>query len=311
MNEVNIINIELAKEQYKNKCPYEMTPLGITIHETDNNASARNEIAYMQRNTNEVSFHFAVDENEVVQGLPLDRNGWHAGDGGAGPGNRTTIAIEICRNHRTEDLTNYYAARKNAEVLVGYLLDKYGWTDKDIYTHQDWSGKNCPRVILREVYLPTFKKNAMAHKDGLKVNPVIEPSEKFQEYNLIISGKVWLYKQDNKSSWYEIPSGVTRAVRVIGESNGMLQVSSKDFTPNIVWIEKSRSTAKPKSNIGKTVQLRGRVDLYSVTGVKYPTPSGRDRNPKILEDRNGMFKIRVDAFTPSEVWVKKNDVRVV
>ena len=36
----------------------------------------------MIRNDNEVSFHFAVDDKEVVQGIPLDRNAWHAGDGG-------------------------------------------------------------------------------------------------------------------------------------------------------------------------------------------------------------------------------------
>ena len=35
----------------------------------------------MISNDNQVSFHFAADDNEVVQGLPTDRNAWHAGDG--------------------------------------------------------------------------------------------------------------------------------------------------------------------------------------------------------------------------------------
>ena len=60
------------------KCPYNMTPIGITVHNTANDASARNEIAYMTNNDYETSFHYAVDDKEAVQGLPLDRNGWHA-----------------------------------------------------------------------------------------------------------------------------------------------------------------------------------------------------------------------------------------
>lgn len=47
-------------------------------------------------NNNEVSFHYAVDDVEVVQGIPENRNAWHAGDKGNGKGNREGIAIEIC-----------------------------------------------------------------------------------------------------------------------------------------------------------------------------------------------------------------------
>lgn len=33
-------------------------------------------------NHNEVSFHYAVDDKEIVQGIPENRNAWHSGDGG-------------------------------------------------------------------------------------------------------------------------------------------------------------------------------------------------------------------------------------
>lgn len=235
MSEVNIINIELPKGQYKNKCPYEMEPIGVTIHETDNNASARDEISYMQRNTNEVSFHFAVDEKEIIQGLPLNRNGWHAGDGGSGTGNRTTIAIEICRNYRTDDLTNYYMARKNAEKLVGYLIRKYGWTDKNIYTHNHWSGKNCPRVILKEGYFETFKANAMKYKNP-EPTPTPAPKPTPKKKYITLTGRVDLY--DDNSRKYPTPSGKTRKVEVIDETPGWYKVRSNDFTPTDVWIKK-------------------------------------------------------------------------
>lgn len=44
----------------------------------------------MIRNNNELSFYIAVDDKEAVQGIPLDRNSWHCGDGG-GNDNRKFI----------------------------------------------------------------------------------------------------------------------------------------------------------------------------------------------------------------------------
>ena len=38
----------------------------------------------MINNNNQVSFHYAVDDIEVIQGLPLNRNAWASGDGGNG-----------------------------------------------------------------------------------------------------------------------------------------------------------------------------------------------------------------------------------
>lgn len=56
--------------RYSIKCPYAMTPTRVVVHNTANDAPAANEIAYMIRNDNEVSFHYAVDDQEVVQGVP-------------------------------------------------------------------------------------------------------------------------------------------------------------------------------------------------------------------------------------------------
>ena len=53
-----------AKEKYK--CPYTMIPDGIVIHNTANDASAENEVAYMNSNINYVSFHVAIDDKEVI-----------------------------------------------------------------------------------------------------------------------------------------------------------------------------------------------------------------------------------------------------
>lgn len=69
------------------KCPYAMEPEYYVVHNTANDAPAANEVAYMIRNGNKVSFHYAVDDIRVVQGIPENRNAFHAGDGATGPGN--------------------------------------------------------------------------------------------------------------------------------------------------------------------------------------------------------------------------------
>lgn len=144
---MDIVKKLISKEKYSIKCPYTLSPIGITVHNTANSASAANEIAYMAGNDKETSYHFAVDEKEIIQALPLDRNGWHAGDGATGSGNRRTIAIEICRS-TSEDLNLFIQAEKNAAWLCASLCLQYGWSTKDIYTHKHWSGKNCPHKTL-------------------------------------------------------------------------------------------------------------------------------------------------------------------
>ena len=76
--------------KYNIKCPYNMAPEGITVHNTANNASAENEIKYMINNNKETSYHYAIDDKEIIQGILENRNAWHAGDGN-GNGNRKTI----------------------------------------------------------------------------------------------------------------------------------------------------------------------------------------------------------------------------
>ena len=68
----------VSSSKYSIKCPYSMTPKYVVCHNTSNSASAKNEISYMISNNNQVSYHIAVDDKEVIQGLPLNRNAWHA-----------------------------------------------------------------------------------------------------------------------------------------------------------------------------------------------------------------------------------------
>lgn len=142
---VNIIKQIVPESKYGIKCPYEMIPTRIVVHNTANDATARNEIAYMTNNNYETSFHYAVDDKEIVQGLPIDRNGWHSSDGN-GKGNREGIAIEICYSKSGGD--RFIKAEENAVDLIVYLLKKYNWGIDRVTKHQDYCGKYCPHRTL-------------------------------------------------------------------------------------------------------------------------------------------------------------------
>lgn len=145
----------VSADKYQIKCPYEMEPEGITVHNTANNAPAVNEINYMKSNNLEKSFHFAIDDKEIIQGLPLDRNGWHAGDGN-GDGNRKTISVEIC--YSTGDKAKFEKAQENAAEFIASKLKEKGWGLDRVYTHKHWSGKHCPHRTLDEYGWDYFLK---------------------------------------------------------------------------------------------------------------------------------------------------------
>lgn len=131
--------------KYSIKCPYNMVPTRIVVHNTANDASAKNEVAYMRRNNNQVSFHYAVDDKQVVQGIPENRNAWHSGDGN-GKGNREGIAIEIC--YSKSGGARFDKAEANAVELIVDILKRYGWGIDKVTKHQDYNGKYCPHRTL-------------------------------------------------------------------------------------------------------------------------------------------------------------------
>lgn len=130
-----------AKEKYK--CPYTMIPNGIVIHNTANDASAENEVAYMHSNINYVSYHVAIDDKDVIQAIPFNRNAFHTGDGiDSKCGNRTKIGVEIC--YSKSGGIRYEVAEENAVQYIAKLLHEHGWGTERVSKHQDYSGKYYP-----------------------------------------------------------------------------------------------------------------------------------------------------------------------
>lgn len=136
----------VAKDKYSIKCPNPMTAEFIVVHNTANDAPAENEIKYMISNNNEVSYHYAVDDKEVIQGLPTDRNAWACGDGSNGKGNRKGIQIEIC--YSKSGGARFENAEKNAAMFIAKLLKERGWGVDKVKKHQDFANKYCPHRTL-------------------------------------------------------------------------------------------------------------------------------------------------------------------
>lgn len=142
---MKIIQNLVPQSKYNIKCPYTMTPEYIVVHNTSNDANARNEVQYMINNNSSTSFHYAIDDKEIVQGIPENRNAWHAGDGN-GPGNRKGIGIEIC--YSRSGGKRFEEAEKLAAKFIAYKLNEKSWGIDKAKKHQDFSGKYCPHRTL-------------------------------------------------------------------------------------------------------------------------------------------------------------------
>lgn len=143
---MQIRQLAMPTNKYSIKCPYAMTAAGICIHNTANDASAASEINYMINNNNQTSYHVAVDDKEVIECIPFNRNAWHAEDGAYGDGNRKYIAIEICYSKSGGD--RFIQAEQNCAKYVAKLLKERGWNISYVKKHQDFSGKYCPHRTI-------------------------------------------------------------------------------------------------------------------------------------------------------------------
>ena len=237
----------LPESLYYWKSPYEMKPTRIVVHNTANDASADAEIKYMNRSPEQggvqVSYHYAVDDIEAVQGLPENRNGWHAGDGN-GKGNREGIAIEICYSKSGGE--RFIKAEQNAVDLIVDILNRYGWGMDKITKHQDYMNKYCPHRTL-DMGWDRFLKMIQDKLDK-KPQPVIN-----EDTTGVITYKaydgVWLpavNKCDDTNDGYAGRYGRTISglkakpqygeifiqSHIIGASNYLPEISSKNYNNN-------------------------------------------------------------------------------
>lgn len=139
-NDLKIIQSLIPVKHSKARPKYSMQAKYITVHNTGNAGATGKQNADYAVNQNEYkSWHFTVGNNEVYQHLPITESGWHCGDGENGTGNRNSIGIEIAE---------VYGADRTAIKFVAELIKATGISIDKVVSHKNWSGKNCPRLIL-------------------------------------------------------------------------------------------------------------------------------------------------------------------
>jgi N-acetylmuramoyl-L-alanine amidase len=161
----------VPKSKWDIKCPYPLDAEFITYHNTYNDVRAYNEVNYMITNNNQVSYHFAIDEIEVVQGIETNRNAWACGDGGSGTGNRKSISVEVC--YSKNGGAKYDKAEKLANKFIAQLLFERGWGVDRVKPHQYWSGKFCPHRILADSRWNSIIADIQKELNALKGGKVV------------------------------------------------------------------------------------------------------------------------------------------
>ena len=148
----------------------------VTIHNTadiqeaygTNDAEQYTRATYPNQNMGDARVHYFIDETDCWQNLREDEVGWHAGDG-RGPGNETSLAIEIIMDGSGS--TADTKAEDRGALLAAILLNRHNLGIDKLVTHQHWTGKYCPAYILPHWdKFKTTVKNYLAQIKGTKTN---------------------------------------------------------------------------------------------------------------------------------------------
>lgn len=181
------LTVELIPQGMPNRKGSSIAPTYLTIHNTSNTGSGADAAAHSRfvRKTgfytlasgkkNYVSWHYTVDDQQVIKHLPINERAIHAGSG-----NGRSIGIEICM-HKGIDQK---AANLRATKLVAVLMHDLGIKKDHIVTHKHWTNKNCPTLLLSD--FEAFRDRAAAIRASITSsdieveemnNPVISRAE--------------------------------------------------------------------------------------------------------------------------------------
>ncbi len=296
-----------------------LTPEYITIHNTANTNATADAVAHANLlrgswKDKSISWHYAVDENQIVQCIPDYENAWHAGDGGNGTGNRKSLAIEICENG---DLLK---ATDNAAELTAMLMMKYNIPIENVVQHNHWSGKDCPRRIRAgEPYGWTvFLEKVQSFVISETPKPDEPTAEIVQvEYQAYAGGKWLPWVEDCNHVDSDGYAGVTgKAITAIRAGLSKGHIKYRAHTKNGKWWSwitdyNTENTSGYAGVLGKEIDML-QMTLTDLPGfaVEYRVaPVGKDYLPWVRDfnetNTNGYAGVKGKAFDRLQVRVLK------
>ncbi|MEN2468184.1 N-acetylmuramoyl-L-alanine amidase [Ornithinibacillus sp. JPR2-1] len=225
----------------------------ITIHQTGNtNKGANAQVhANLQSNLNprEASWHYQVDDKEVIQSFDDNVKCWHAGDG-RGPGNTESIAIEICINSDGD----YKKAVENGAKLTKHLLDKYNLSIDRVKQHYDWSEKNCPAQIRD-------------NKDGISWSDFLKLVQSEEKETVSSSGVYVVEKGDTLWSISQKYNTTVDVLKSLNKISGDLIVPGQKIK---LPSGSKKAATKPALKVNGKVKVKKSATKYA-TGESIPS----------------------------------------
>lgn len=292
---INIKKDHISRNAPHNRRPeYKLNPTSITMHSTANvKATAQNERDWLMNKSNRrtASFHYVVDDSEIIEAIPPDEVAWHAGDGTLSKGgNMTSLSIEISESG------NRSKAIANALKLCAYLMHKHNITK--VVRHYDWTRKICPRIFhdygtwsgwksfkndlkreyngsgggasveatggSKNVYIvqsgDTLSGIADKHgvdvEDLMKLNPQIEDeNEIYPEQRIALNRKVYIVQKGDYLS--KIAQKVKVKMEDILEMNPQVKDPDVIEVGQILQLEKDKPPERKKRTLPDVVLQRG------------------------------------------------------
>lgn len=226
---IKIVKQLVPEDKYYLKCPNEIIPTRIVVHNTENDISARDEIIAMINNVKEASFHYVVDDKEIVQSIPENR--------GTLPVKNIDeketeegITIEIC--HSKSGGYKFIKAKNNSIELIVDILNRYSWDIDKVTKHQDYSSKNCPRKIL-DLEWDRFINDIKEKLSQIRTRPFLLGDIIYNTKDLYLhetagyGGKETLLKRNTKSivKKYHYNNGLYMA---LGQENSYYDIAWTD-----------------------------------------------------------------------------------
>ncbi|MBA2707357.1 MAG: N-acetylmuramoyl-L-alanine amidase [Gemmatimonadaceae bacterium] len=149
------LHVRLIPPSQTNQRPGQrMTPDRWVQHQTGNANRGANALMHQLYMANgaegqQLGYHFAIDDHEAYQMIPVNEIAWHGGDG-SGPCNYKGLSSELCMNADG----NQQKARDNAAILAAEVMNAMNISS--LKPHQACAGKWCPTQLLTEGKWPWF-----------------------------------------------------------------------------------------------------------------------------------------------------------
>lgn len=251
-------------------------PYYIVVHNTGNTsrgADAQSHARYIQNVENAdveyKSWHFSVDHKQIVQHLPLDEPGWHAGDG-QGVGNNNGIGIEICEDGTPEE---YRKAEENAIKLIIYLQKLKQVPTSRVLPHRYFATnrKLCPRRILKSE--ATWKSDWQRFQSRIDATqqyiqtpttkPQVQTPKLFKVGDIVQVKPTAKYWKTGKT----IPSFVYKEKYAVKQVYSDYLVLDKIISPiyleDVLLVEGVSTTQPKKLEVGAKVKIKTSATKYA------------------------------------------------